>query len=89
MPARDWLLCPLLWLGTLAAAHGQQTLVTEAADVRLPAGFVAERLYVVPQETEGSWVCLTQAGEGRPDSYLPVELKTVQSSQPDWEPRRQ
>ncbi len=64
-PAFQWLVCPLLGLSVLAAADEPRSMVTDAPDMLLPPGFVAERLYVVPQESQGSWVCLTQAGDGR------------------------
>ncbi len=32
---------------------------------RLPAGFAVDRLFVVPQEELGSWVCLATDGHGR------------------------
>ena len=38
---------------------------TAAEKIKLPEGFVAERLYSVPSQTQGSWVAMTADPQGR------------------------
>lgn len=59
-------LFPLLALALAGAAAGQSSdqPVRPADEVRLPDGFVAELLYTVPRDEQGSWVSLTRHPEG-------------------------
>ena len=51
------LLALVFFVGSQFAVCAQRT-ATLAKDIRLPEGFVAELLYSVPRETQGSWVAM-------------------------------
>ena len=48
-----------LILVTVSIAHA------EPVDFHLPAGFVAEEIYRVPNDEQGSWICMTVDNRGR------------------------
>lgn len=63
-----WVLSGLVGFGTssslLAEGYESQGIEVATQEVKLPEGFLLERVFEVPQEA-GSWVALTSMGEGK------------------------
>ena len=67
---------------------GLQNQAVDGSELRLPAGFQAERLYSVPKE-QGSWVAMTTDPQGRlitSDQYGKLYRVTVDGSAVEVEP---
>ncbi len=58
-----FLICSMIvvWALPIGAVSAQSKRV----DFTLPAGFVAEQVYEVPNHEQGSWICLTADNRGR------------------------
>ncbi|MCH2180971.1 MAG: c-type cytochrome [Mariniblastus sp.] len=72
----------------VSSPAGSQNQAVDGAKLRLPKGFVAERLYTVPQE-QGSWVAITTDPQGRlitSDQYGKLYRVTVGESPVQVEP---
>lgn len=65
-------------------------IAPEGAEIKVPPGFVVERIYSVPMESQGSWVSLTVDPRGRlyaSDQYGELFRVTLQDgSEPRVEP---
>ncbi|HEV7281389.1 MAG TPA: L-sorbosone dehydrogenase [Pirellulaceae bacterium] len=62
---RNLLSIAALGAGALTAAAAPFDDATPAESIRVPEGFKVERIYVVPGESQGSWVSMTVDPKGR------------------------
>ena len=55
----------MLFSALIPVFGGSVMAEIEIVDFTLPAGFVAEEIYEVPNADQGSWICLTVDDRGR------------------------